>query len=94
MIILISKVHIQDHVIKTISSIFKGIQDPETQRNFSDTTPILALKAYYRGTDWINKTIKNKRIRQGSVISLYSEIHKDDNDLIPFILEIKHDPRA
>ena len=25
------------------------------------------------GTDWINKTIKKKRIRQGSVISLYTE---------------------
>ena len=31
---------------------------------------------------------------QGSVISLYSEIHEDDNDLIPFILETKYDPRA
>ena len=52
------------------------------------------LKAHRRGTDWINKTIKKKRIRQGSVISLYSEIHEDDNDLIPFILETKNDPRA
>ena len=51
------------------------------------------LKAHCRGADWINKTIKNKRIRQGSVISLYSEIHEDDNDLIPFILETKNDPR-
>ena len=39
------------------------------------------LKAHYRGADWLNKTIKKKRIRQGSVISLYSEIHDDDNDL-------------
>ena len=52
------------------------------------------LKAHCRGTDWINKTIKKKRIRPYSVISLYSEIHEDDNDLIPFILETKHDPRA
>ena len=51
------------------------------------------LKEHYRGADWINKTIKKKRIRQGSVISLYSEIHEDD-DLIPFILETKDDPRA
>ena len=53
-----------------------------------------SLKAHCFGTDWINKTIKNKRIRQGSVISLYSEIHEYDNDLIPFILESKYDPRA
>ena len=52
------------------------------------------LKAHRRGADWINKTIKKKRIKQGSVISLYSEIHEDDNDLIPFILETKYDPRA
>ena len=37
--------------------------------------------------DWINKTIMKKRIRQGPVISLCSEIHEDDNDLISFILE-------
>ena len=42
----------------------------------------------------MNKTIKKKRVRQRSVISLYSEIHEDDNDLIPFILETKHDPRT
>ena len=47
-----------------------------------------------RGADWVNKTIKKKRIRQGSVISLYSEIHEDDNDLIPFILETKDAPRT
>ena len=52
------------------------------------------LKAHCRGADWINKTIKKKRIRQGSVISLYSEIHEDDEDLIPYILETKYDPRA
>ena len=46
------------------------------------------------GPDWVNMTIKKKRIRQGPVISLYSEIHEDDNDLIPFILETKYDPRA
>ena len=46
----------------------------------------LPLKAHCRG-GWINKTIKKKRIRQGSAILLYSEIHEDDNDLIPFILE-------
>ena len=40
----------------------------------------------------MNKTIKKKRISQGSVISLYSEIHEDDNDLIAFILETKDDP--
>ena len=45
------------------------------------------LKAHCHGADWINKTIKKKRISQGSIISLYSEIHEDDNDLIPFILE-------
>ena len=55
---------------------------------------ILKLKAHCRGADWINKTIKKKRIRQGSVISLYREIHEDDNDLIPFILETNYDPRA
>ena len=54
----------------------------------------MQLKAHCRGDDLVNKTIKMKRIRQGSVISLYSEIHKDDNDLIPFILETKHDSRA
>ena len=54
----------------------------------------VSLKAYCRGADWINETIKKKRIKQGSVISLYSEIHGDDNDLIPFILERKYDPRA
>ena len=32
------------HVIKTISNLFKGIQDPETKRKFNDTKPILALK--------------------------------------------------
>ena len=46
-----------------------------------------------RAADWINKTITKKRIRHGSVISLYSEIH-EDNDLIPFILETKDDPRV
>ena len=34
------------------------------------------------------------RIRHGSVISLYSEIHEGDNDLIPFILEAKDYPRT
>ena len=43
-----------------------------------------SLKAHCRGTDWINKAIKKNRVRQGSVISLYSEIHEDDNGLIPF----------
>ena len=56
--------------------------------------PKTCLKALCRGADWINKTIKKKRTRQGSVISLYSEIHEDDNDLIPFIFETKNDPRA
>ena len=37
---------------------------------------------------------QEERIRQDSVISLYSEIHEDDNDLMPFILETKCDPRA
>ena len=50
------------------------------------------LKAHCHGADWINQTIKKKRIRQGSGIWLYSEIHEDDNDLIPFILETKYDP--
>ena len=53
-----------------------------------------SLKAHCHGADWINKTITKKIIRQGSVISLYSEIHEDANDLIPFILETKYDPRA
>ena len=53
-----------------------------------------SLKAHCRDADWVNNTIKKKRIRQGPVISLYSEIHKDDNDLIPFILETKYDPRS
>ena len=50
---------------------------------FKDLEPMLTmLKAHCRGADWINKTIKKKRIRQGSVISLYRKIHEDDNDLI------------
>ena len=53
-----------------------------------------STKAHCCGADWINKTIKKKRIRQGSVVSLYRELHEDDNDLIPFIPETKHDPRA
>ena len=52
------------------------------------------LKAHCRGVDWINKTIKKKRIRQGSVISLYSEIHEDDNNQISFIFKTKYDPGA
>ena len=52
------------------------------------------FKAHCRGDDWIKKTIKKKTIRQVSVISLCGEIHEDDNDLIPFILETKYDPRA
>ena len=28
------------------------------------------------------------------MISLYSEIHEDDNELIPFIPETKYDPRT
>ena len=55
---------------------------------------IFILKTHCRGADWISNTIKKKRIRYDSVISLYSEIHEDDNDLIPFILETKYDPRA
>ena len=37
----------------------------------------------------MNKTIKGKRIRQGSAcnFSLYTEIHEDDSYLMPFILE-------
>ena len=52
------------------------------------------LKAHCHGADWINKAIKKKRIRQGSIISTHSEIHEDDNHLIRFILETKYDPRA
>ena len=52
------------------------------------------LKAHCRGADWINKIIQKKRIRQGSVTLLLGEIHEDDNDLIPFILEKKDDPRV
>ena len=52
------------------------------------------LKAHGRGADWVNKTIKKNRIWQPSVISLYTEIHEDDNDLTAFILKTKYDPRA
>ena len=52
------------------------------------------LKAHCRGADWVNITTKKERIRQGPIISLYSEIHEDDSDLIPFILETKYDPRG
>ena len=55
---------------------------------------IYLMVQHCRGADWVNKTIKKKRIRQGSVISLYSEIREDDNDKIPFILETKYDPRT
>ena len=57
----------------------------------NDSVP---LKTHCRGVDWINKTIKKKRIRQGSMISLCSEIDEDDSDLIPFILKTKYDPRT
>ena len=39
------------------------------------SSKITWLKAHCRDADWINKTIKKKRIKQASVISLYSEIH-------------------
>ena len=52
------------------------------------------LKAHCRAADWINKTIKKKRIRRGSIMSLYNEIHENDNDLILFLLETKDDPRT
>ena len=32
------------HAIKTISKLFKGIQDPEARRKCNETKPILALK--------------------------------------------------
>ena len=51
------------------------------------------LKAHCRGADWVNKTIKKNRSWQPSVISLYTEIHENDNDLTAFILETKYDPR-
>ena len=54
----------------------------------------VVLKAHCREADRINKTIKKKRIRQDSVISLYIEIHEDDNDLIPFVLKTKYDSRS
>ena len=54
----------------------------------------VALKVHCRGADWVNNINKKKRIRQGSVISLYSEIQEDDNDLIPFILKTKDDLRT
>ena len=60
----------------------------------SDVRIEFLLKANSRGADWINKTNKKKRIRQVPVISLYSEIHEDDNYLIPFILKTKYYPRA
>ena len=63
-----------------------------TNLNFPRSIQLKELKAHCRGADWIYKTIKKKRIRQGSVISLYSEIHEDHSDLI--ILETKYDPRA
>ena len=62
--------------------------------NFLKPSLEAGLRAHCRGADWANNTTKKKRIRQGLVISLYSEIHEDDNDLIPFILEAKYDPRA
>ena len=65
-----------------------------TARLANQSHDSVPLKAHCRGADWINKTIKKKRIRQGRVISLYSEIHEYDNDLIPFILETKYDPRT
>ena len=52
------------------------------------------LQSDCRDADWVNNTTKKKRIRQGPEISLCSEIHEDDNDLILFILETKYDPRA
>ena len=54
------------------------------------------LKAHYRDADWISNTMKKKGIRHDSVISLYSEIHEDGNDLIPLIpeTETKYDPRT
>ena len=67
----------------------KSLQNrPEITSKFS------TLKAHCRGADWINKTIKKKRIRQGSVMSLYCKIHEEDNDLTPFILKTKDDPRT
>ena len=52
------------------------------------------LLKHCRGADWLNKTIKKERIKQGSVILLCSEFQEDDNDLTPFILKTKYDPRA
>ena len=52
------------------------------------------LKAHCCGADWVNKTIKKKRIWQPIAISLYREIHEDDNYLTAFTLETKYDPRA
>ena len=52
------------------------------------------LKIHCRGADWVNKTIKKNRNWQPSVISLYTEIHEDDNELTAIILETKYDPRA
>ena len=43
------------------------------------------LKVHCRGADWVNKTIEKNRIRQVSVIPLYTEIHEDDKDLTAFI---------
>ena len=51
-------------------------------------------KAHCCATDWVNKTINKKRIGRGSVILLYSEIHEEANDLIPFILKTKNDPKT
>ena len=65
--------------------------------NRSFLRPLVSLSFVHsilRGADWIDKTIKKKRIRQGPIISPYSEIHEDDNDLILFILETKDDPSA
>ena len=66
------------------------------EMSFSDLIPSSSnsLKAHCRGADWVNKTIKKNRIWQLSVISLYTEIHEDDNDLTAFILETKYEPRA
>ena len=65
-----------------------------TNKNIEKQDTSKYVKANCLGADWMNETIRKNRIRQGSVISLYSKIHDDDNDLIPFILETKYDPRA
>ena len=64
-------------------------------KNYNYGTKMMpnALKALCHGADFVNRAIKKRRIRQGSVILLCSEIGEGANDLIPSILKRDYDPR-